>query len=420
MPPAFGDIPLLQPRALGSAGHALRASQAAGAPPARSLYIHIPFCVHKCHYCDFYSFVDAKDQQPAFLDRLLGELDALAPHAAGLPLRTIFVGGGTPSLLRLDLWQRLLDRLACLFDLSLVRAGSDPATEFTVECNPESVTPELASLLRAGGVDRISMGAQSFSPTHLKTLERWHDPASVPRALDILRAAGIPRRSIDLIFAIPGQTEAEWAADLRAALDLGLDHLSCYNLTYEPGTPMTHRLHRGDFEPLPEETEVAMLAAAAAAMARHGLARYEVSNFARPGQESRHNMAYWRCDPWLAAGPSASGHLGGWRWKNVPRLSDYLDSDGYAPAVDIEPPDPARAVRERLMMGLRIAEGLDERALLAQADAASPGAAAALARAFDRLADEGLAERADGRVRLLPAGLLRADALAADLMALVH
>jgi putative oxygen-independent coproporphyrinogen III oxidase len=256
--------------------------------------------------------VDTRDRQQAFTDRLIREVRAQAPFAAGAPLHTIFVGGGTPSLLKPDLWRGLLVELDRLFDLSEVRAGRG---EFTVECNPETVTPELMDVLRAGGVDRVSMGAQSFSPVHLKTLERWHNPDNVPRAVEMARAAGIPRQSMDLIFGIPGQTLADWESDLAIALSMGTEHLSCYNLTYEPNTAMTKRLELGHFQPAEEEVEVEMFHATLRHVRAAGMDRYEVSNFARGGSgggcESRHNLAYWRQEQWLACGPSASGHVGG-------------------------------------------------------------------------------------------------------------
>lgn len=413
-------------------------------PPVRSLYIHVPFCFHKCHYCDFYSIVDTQDRQDAFTQRLIAELRALAPHAGGgngrggggggggTPLRTIFVCGGTPSLLRVELWERLLAALDELFDLSIIRKQSTPApshepAEFTVECNPETVTPELMGILKAGGVTRVSVGAQSFNPRHLKTLERWHDPENVAKALELAATAGITRRSLDLIYAVPGQTIEEWDADLDRALSLGTSHLSCYSLTYEPNTAMTARLALGQFKATDEDIETAMFEHTLARLRGAGLDRYEVSNFARPGQESLHNLAYWRHEQWLAAGPSASGHVwagmtpgsGGWLWKNVPRLGDYLASEGgggLSPVADAESPDPRRAVRERLMTGLRLREGLDAAALLADAADAWPGAdtrlvvAAAIAHKNRWLKDD------HGRWRLTDAGFLLADYIAGEFM----
>ncbi len=185
----------------------------------RGVYLHIPFCFHKCHYCDFYSIVDSADRQGQFVRRMVGEIRALT---AGRTIRpqTFFVGGGTPSLLAWELWETLLATLRTAFDLSGLR-------EFTVECNPETVTQELLRTLAGGGVNRLSFGAQSFNPTHLKTLERWHDPANVGRAVGMARKAGLSNLNLDLIFAIPGQSLAQWREDLRQALDLEPTHISC-------------------------------------------------------------------------------------------------------------------------------------------------------------------------------------------------
>jgi oxygen-independent coproporphyrinogen III oxidase len=409
MPETRQSIPILESRP-GAVPNPLAGLSPRSGDPVRSLYIHVPFCFHKCHYCDFYSLVDTRDRQAAFTDRLVHELRALAPFAAGAPLRTIFVGGGTPSLLAVEHWQRLLGELDERFDLSDLRAARG---EFTVECNPETVSPALMDTLRAGGVNRASVGAQSFNPVHLKTLERWHDPDNVAKAIDLARAAGIPRQSLDLIFGIPGQTLADWERDLSIALSIGTEHLSCYNLTYEPNTAMTKRLELGHFEPADEEVEVAMFHATLRHVRAVGMERYEVSNFARPGCESLHNLAYWRQEQWLAAGPSASGHVirggGGWRWKNVPRLDDYLkpSASGLPEALDIEGPDAKRALVERIMMGIRLSEGLDAAAITREAEAVRPGAGGTIRHAANGLIAEGLLH-ADtlGRWSLTDAGWL--------------
>ncbi|MBX3389905.1 MAG: radical SAM family heme chaperone HemW [Phycisphaeraceae bacterium] len=382
----------------------------------RSLYLHVPFCSHKCHYCDFYSLVDKQDRQQAFTDRLIRELHGLSDPAQGPALRTIFVGGGTPSLLRLDLWRRLIDALDDCFDLSEIRRGEG---EFTVECNPESVSPELLGLLRAGGVDRISMGAQSFHRAHLKTLERQHDPATVGAAIRMARDEGFRRLSVDLIFGIPGQSLEDWRRDLDSALALETEHLSCYNLTYEQGTAMTARLQRGEFAPADEDVEVEMYEFTERHLASAGLLRYEVSNYAKPGCESRHNLSYWRQEEWLAAGPSASGHVAGWRWKNVPRLDDYLreSSDGLPDVVDVEPPDASRALRERIWTGLRLREGLDSDATLAEVRAISVRASERLAAVVATNRASGMLTDADGRWALTDRGMLIADGIVVDFMA---
>jgi oxygen-independent coproporphyrinogen-3 oxidase len=409
------------------------------APPARSLYIHTPFCTHKCHYCDFFSFVQRggveADQQGVFVERLLRELEALAVHARGAPLRTIFVGGGTPSLLRVELWERLLQGLEGLFDLSMIRAerrresgGEAPQAEFTVECNPETTSDELMACLHAGGVTRVSMGAQSFVARHLATLQRLHDPESVGRAVEVCRRAGVVRVSMDLIYAIPGQTLAEWEGDVRRALAFGTTHLSCYNLTYEPHTQMTVRMQRGEFAPVEEELEADMFELAGALARERGLARYEVSNYAVPGQACLHNLAYWRGEQWLAAGPSASGHrwaggsarAGGHRTKNVGSMAAYLGSagetGGFAPLSDHEAPDPVRALRERLMTGVRLAEGVAWDELCADVQAVAPRRLAALESVVAELRGDGLVERSGDFVRVTERGWLLADWVAKRLM----
>ncbi len=386
---------------------------ALGAQPGnrpRSLYIHIPFCSHKCHYCDFYSFVDTRNRQDAFATRLAQEFRAIAPAAD--TLHSIFVGGGTPSLLRVDLWKDLLHTLESAFDLSAITKGSG---EFTVECNPESVTPELMDTLRAGGVSRISMGAQSFNPKHLKTLERLHNPEHVERAVDRVRSAGIHRVSLDLIYAIPGQTLADLDNDLSRALAMPIEHLSCYELTYEPNTAMTKRLGRGEFVRTPEELEIEMFELVGTRLEGAGLARYEVSNYAKPGAECAHNLAYWRQEAWLAAGPSASAHVAGHRYKNVPRLDSYLRSsdEGFAPIVDHEEPDTVRLVQEKLMTGLRLSEGIHAESVLAPLSETARERVETAAIEHENL---GQLTREGGVWRLRESGLLVADWIAGRLM----
>lgn len=398
------------------------ASTNLGQGPVRSLYIHVPFCAHKCHYCDFYSLVDTRDRRDAFTDRLCRELRALAPLAAGAPIETIFVGGGTPTMLTPRQWDRLLRTLHDAYDLSLLDGASPTSeAEFSVECNPETATQDLFETLREGGVNRMSFGAQSFDRVHLATLQRLHDPDSVPRAMDLARCAGITRLSLDLIHSIPGQTLDSWRRDLEYAVGLAPEHLSCYNLTYEPNTAMTARLKRGEFEPTPEDLEIDMMREAWALLTSHGYARYEISNFARHEAHCRHNLVYWRCGQWLAAGPSASGHVAGHRWKNAPRLDDYLaiDDDGFAPIVDHEPPDRRRLLRERLWLGLRLAEGVHEAEIEAESARLSPEIMGRLTQRADSLASRDLLRIHSGRWLLTDVGVLLADTVARELMTVI-
>lgn len=316
--------------------------------------MHIPFCFHKCHYCDFYSLVDTQDRQAAFVTRMIREIETVADLGVVQgPIRTIFVGGGTPTLLQPRLWKPLLESLHDRFDID------GDTTEFSVEANPETVSPELMSILVAGGVNRISVGAQSFNPAYLKTLERWHEPDNVGRAFTMAREAGIERISLDLIFGVPGSTLEGWCADLETALSLQPDHLSCYALTYEPNTALTARWEAGHVARLDEDIEVEQFILTRSMLRDEGFEAYEISNFARDEtQRCRHNLLYWQNDNWLAIGPSASGHLDGLRWKNAAHLGRYLDSDGLAPIEDLECVDEATRLGEIVMLGLRLSDGL--------------------------------------------------------------
>jgi len=368
----------------------------------------VPFCFHRCHYCDFYSVVDRADptapdsQQPAFLDALRRELTARVESAEhGLRPESVFVGGGTPTLLRPDLWRILLTHLS---ESSLL----ERVAEFTVEANPETVTPELANVLAAGGVDRVSLGAQSFDPAHLRTLERWHDPASVRRAVEHFRGAGIRRINLDLIFAIPGQSVADFDHDLAAALDLGVEHLSCYGLTYEPNTALSTRLRQGKVTPCAEATEMRMYEHAMDRLAGAGFEHYEISAWARPGQRSRHNLHYWRNDDYLGIGPGAASHVQGVRWKNKPHLDQYIARSPDAPISEREQPDARGRADERLMMGLRLRDGVD-RAWLHEAFAHR-------ADELQRLIAAGLLEQDQQHTRLTRRGLLVADSAIGSLI----
>ncbi len=373
----------------------------------RSLYLHVPFCVHKCHYCDFYSIVDSTDRTDAFVGRLLAEWEASRLFLDG-PLETIFAGGGTPTLLAPRQWERLL--------AALDHRADD--CEFTVEANPETVDDTLARTLAAGGVNRVSIGAQSFDDRHLRTLERRHDPRTVGRCVDRVRAAGIGNVSLDLIFGVPGQTLEDWRRDLDAVLALAPDHLSCYALTYEPNTPLTVRMRAGAIERIDSDLEAAMYEETIDRLGAAGWEHYEISNWARAGRRCRHNLVYWNNAQWWPLGPSASGHAGGWRWKNVPRIGQYLDQSpdgGALPEITgAERLDDDGRVGEALMLGLRLVQGLapDRLETLLAIGARGDDRREALARA----AGDGLVEQRDDRVRLTRRGLLLADSVIAELL----
>jgi oxygen-independent coproporphyrinogen-3 oxidase len=371
---------------------------------APSIYMHVPFCVHKCHYCDFYSIVDNRHREEAFTHRLVREIEASQPFFS-VPIRTIFVGGGTPTLLEPALWNTLGKAIRHHMMMA-------PSCEFTVEANPETVTPELVNELVAAGVNRISVGAQSFHPQHLKMLERQHDPRNVEKSVQLVRAAGISNINIDLIFGIPGQSLADWQDDLRRVLEIGPTHMSCYGLTYEPNTAMTARLHAGRFERIEESLEAEMYEFAIDALASAGFEHYEISNWSLPGRRCQHNLAYWRNENWWALGPSASGHVNGLRWKNVPRLADYLETDspsGFPPITDVERVDDDARKGEALMLHLRLLDGVPRNVLSELMNDARR-------HALDRHIAAGLIEQCDQSVRFTRRGLLLADTVLADLI----
>jgi oxygen-independent coproporphyrinogen III oxidase len=322
---------------------------------AEALYVHIPFCAHKCHYCDFYSITRQTPQRMTeFVDRVLREADLWREVTqVAIKPRTIFFGGGTPSLLSIDAMTRLIDGLARRIDVSAV-------DEFTIEINPATADESYFRRLRSLGVDRLSFGAQSFDPDELKTLERHHDPADVPAAIAHARDAGFKRLSIDLIYAVPGQTLADWSANLDAALALRLDHCSCYALTYEDTTPLAVRKRLGRVIAVDESTELAMMRLTRDRLSSVGIDAYEVSNFARKGQESRHNLNYWLGGNYLGLGPSGASHLTGWRFKNLPHLGEWEQAvdDRSLPAVDVEHLDNDARAAERMMLGLRLTTGV--------------------------------------------------------------
>src|SRR5947209_6787097 len=243
-----------------------------------ALYVHVPFCFHKCHYCDFYSITrQTEERMTRFVDLLLREAAMWAAERPVVAPQTVFFGGGTPSLLPIDAMRRLLAGLREMWDLSSV-------DEWTIECNPATVSAEYCAMLRESGVDRLSFGAQSFDSAELKSLERHHDPDDVPRSVELARAAGFSRLNLDLIYAVPGQDLASWMRSLERAIALGTPHLSCYGLTYESNTPMAVKKRLGQVTAVGESIELEMLHATRRRLAEAGRGAYEVSNSAVPGE----------------------------------------------------------------------------------------------------------------------------------------
>ena len=318
---------------------------------ARHLYVHLPFCAHRCGYCDFVTVVGRRAEHGSYVDALLSELELeralLAPE-----LETVFLGGGTPTFTEPGELRRLLDALPA-------------AVEATVEANPETVTPELAALLRARGVTRVSLGAQTFDPALLGVLERVAGPDDVRRAFYRLRDAGFDNISLDLIYGIPGQSASGLDADIDEALALGPEHLSYYELEAKPGTRFTHR----HGEELARQT-VALegyFEQVVARLSEAGYRWYETANFCRPSEgsgardlRSQHNLGYWLGHDYLGVGVGAVSTVRGRRWRNTPRLPTYTAAlaQGDTPPRDIEELSADVRLQERVMLGLRLDEPL--------------------------------------------------------------
>jgi oxygen-independent coproporphyrinogen-3 oxidase len=373
-----------------------------------ALYIHWPFCAAKCPYCDFNSHVRDSVDEARFAAALRAELAHEALRVGRRPLASIFFGGGTPSLMSPATVAALVGDARALFDAA-------PDLEVTLEANPTSVETARLQGFRDAGVNRASLGVQALEEEALRFLGRRHDAAQAIAALEAARKT-FPRLSFDLIYARPGQAEAAWRAELRRALALAADHLSLYQLTIEPGTQFETRHARGDFS-LPEGDDAARLYhATAEEAARFGLLPYEISNYAKPGAESRHNLAYWRYGDYLGIGPGAhqrvlaGGRMAATRRHRGPEeWLRRVERHGHG-AVAEESLDPADRAREALLMGLRLAEGIDParieaRAGLPFADAIDPAMLAAL------LDEDYLAWTDGGRLRATAEGILRLDAI---------
>ncbi len=316
----------------------------------RGLYIHIPFCFHKCHYCDFFSIVASEDQFEPFVERLIEEIQSVG-HFLTQEFKTIFIGGGTPTLLPDDLLEQLFTAINDNISLA-------DQYEWTIEANPETLTSQKANVIANGGVNRVSIGAQSFEPALLKQLERWHDPENVHRAMSMFRNAGINNINLDLIHSIPTQTMEQLHRDLEVVVSLSPEHLSCYSLIYEPNTPLRTRLERGEVTRLCEDVEIQMFEEVTSTLVNAGYAQYEISNYSKEGYQCKHNIVYWENRNWWPIGPSASGHIKGRRWRNKPRLSEYVSSAGLPPIDQVESLGIDQQLGETCMLGLRMTDGL--------------------------------------------------------------
>lgn len=315
---------------------------------AEHLYVHIPFCPKVCPYCSFYKETTDRNKTQAFLDALLRELD----RRGSLRPRTIFFGGGTPSALSTPQLDYLLNGLRSRLDLSQL-------SEWTLEMNPATVSLEKARALRDLGVNRISMGVQSWEPALLLTLGRVHSADQARRSYEILREAGFENVNLDLIFGIPGQTRAQWERSLAMTAALGPEHISAYNLTYEEDTEFFARFTRGELVQ-DAEADADLFEFTADFLTAAGYPPYEISNFARPGRECAHNLAYWRAADYLGLGPSAFSTIGERRWSNVRDTAAYNERIGRGELAEdfVEEVPPTMRRAEAIAFGLRTRDGV--------------------------------------------------------------
>ena len=405
-------------------------SFATWAPRAVELgaYLHIPFCTQRCGYCSFNTAPDAPGAVARFVPALLGEigLAATAPWAAAVHLKSVFLGGGTPSLLPPEAMAAILDRLRAHFPL-------EPSAEITVECNPESVSVERLAGYRHAGVTRISLGVQSLDDRILPTLDRLHTAAQAREAFDAARAAGFSDVSADLIYGLPGLDLPTWEATVKGVLGWQPDHLSAYALTLDEGSLWHARGvsvvraagRRGAGPPPaeasespilmpPEEITTAQYRLMTELAAEAGFEHYEVSNYARPGHRSAHNQIYWRAEEYLGFGPGACGYLGDVRYANVKPVDRWaaMIADGLAPVDSHETLTPRQRMAERLMLGLRMREGVPARWMEERVAVDGPRLRGVLAAWTER----GLLVTEGGRARLTEPGFLLSDALFMELL----
>jgi putative oxygen-independent coproporphyrinogen III oxidase len=385
-------------------------------PAPFSLYIHIPYCISKCPYCDFNSHVVPEIPEQGYTDALLRELETYGnlDDWRGRTVQSIFFGGGTPSTFHVDSIGKLLAWVAATFPINA-------DCEITLEANPGTVDSAKFFGYRDAGVNRISVGVQSFQPRLLKFLGRIHSADEARTALKIVKRAGFNNFNLDLIYASPGQTLTELEADLDAALEIQPPHLSAYNLTFEEGTPFHHEYRNGKIKSLGEDEEIAMAELIENKLNEAGLRRYEISNYARPDFHSRHNINYWRYGDYLGLGAGAHsyarasvGGLSGQRWSNEKNPARYmaLVQKNRQAVVDREEIDCAKAAGEFMFLGLRMTEGISTQ-LFSSRFGKPP--VDFYPQIQDWLEEDLLVEKA-GRLRFTQKGFLLANAIFVELM----
>ena len=330
---------------------AIRKSQVADRNPRSAIYLHVPFCLRRCAYCDFNTYAGLGHLIPQYVDALCAEI-ARAPDVRA---HTLYFGGGTPSLLSPEQIERLVRAVRRRF-------GLPDGAEITLEANPGTVDRDTLSRLHAAGVNRLSLGVQSAHDGELRLLGRLHTWDQAVEAFRAARRAGFTNVNLDFIYSLPGQTLDRWRATLEAALRLGPEHLSLYALTVEEGTPLASRIASGEL-PFPDDDLAAeMYELAEEMLEAAGYVHYEISNWALPSHECQHNLVYWRNESYFGFGAGAASWWAGQRWANVPHPTEYIAriSRGDSPVDEIETIPPQLEMGETMMMGLRLAEGISD------------------------------------------------------------
>ena len=386
---------------------------------ALALYLHIPFCTAKCGYCDFNSYEGLDHLAPDYARALVRELGLWAPAARGYEVRSVFFGGGTPSLTALADLHAMASAVRERYEVA-------PGAEWTLEANPADLPRERLEGLRALGFDRLSIGVQSLHGDELALLDRQHSGERALEALRDARAAGFANLSADLIFGLIGQTAARWRETLEGVLAAAPDHLSCYALTVEPGTHLYYRVQKGELPEPDPDVAADQYEWTRRRLAEAGYAQYEISNWAKPGRACRHNLVYWRAEPYLGLGAGAHSFFAGRRLANVDSPARYAElvhasheqreREGRGELRQIaggETPDEATLRADALILGLRLLEGVDEAAFEARFGVALREA---FGPAIARHEGLGLLERSGGRLRLSDRGLLLANEVFADLL----
>jgi oxygen-independent coproporphyrinogen III oxidase len=370
----------------------------------RAAYIHVPFCAHHCGYCDFAVAVGHDELVDAYLDALKQEFAGLAERQ---PLDTIYMGGGTPSYLTERQLEKLFIEIERSFQLS-------PEGEFSLEANPDSLSPAKLDLMKSHGVTRISLGAQSFHESTLRMLEREHDVAAVQTAVEGAQAREL-QLSLDLIFAVPGQTLGAWEDDLQSALALRPDHLSTYGLTFEKGTRLWHQKKQGLVRAVPENIELDFYSRTIDVLEEAGFEQYEISSFARPGRRCRHNATYWANHAHFGFGMGAARYVRGKRELNTRSLVEYIErlKTGRSPVVQTEELESWDRALETLAVQLRRVEGVPAATFQTQTGRALRDVSEPMAT---RLAELNLLEQNDDGIRLTRQGKYVADAVISEFM----